>query len=96
MYVNLTFWIQSGLKNLYRTFQFLAPVYRPKCIKLLCCTTLLSKVDIDTIAYAERGEKMHTRKEGAIVEEPGKASACVSLRRRRFRVRRCEMRGSRF
>jgi hypothetical protein len=52
-----------------------------------------AKVDIDALAYAERGEKMHTRKEGAIVEEPGKAPACVSLRRRRFLVRRFDMGG---
>jgi hypothetical protein len=45
-----------------------------------------ANADIDAMAYAERGEKMHTRKEGAIVEELGKALACVSLRRRRFRV----------
>jgi hypothetical protein len=38
------------------------------------------------IDYAERGEKMHTGKQGAIVEESGRAPACVSLGRRRFEV----------
>jgi hypothetical protein len=32
---------------------------------------------------------MHMRKDGAIVEGLGKAPVCVSLRRRRFRVRKC-------
>jgi hypothetical protein len=40
------------------------------------------------IDYAERSEKMHTGKQGAIVEESGKAPGCVSLGRRRLRVRR--------
>jgi hypothetical protein len=47
------------------------------------------------IDCAERGEAMQTGKHGAIVEESGKAPACVSLGRGRCCVRRPDPRGER-
>jgi hypothetical protein len=45
------------------------------------------------IDYAERDKEKHPCKQGAIVEESGKVPACVSLGRRRLRVRGFERRG---
>jgi hypothetical protein len=47
-----------------------------------------SEWDIVWHRLSRKGETMHMGKQGAIVEESGKAPACASLGRRRFRVRR--------